>query len=579
MADRRRAVRMCRSVWILAGIVAPAATAAGADSGHYVLAGNEQVLQQWAQTSGTAPPRLVAGGGGGGSTRLEWTGGVSYDFYGSKSRGGFVLTPVRDDGSHNTAQIQTDVRSTGNDGALSWFTIGATFSDDRATIDHPMLINTVQVGHAGDSYRVALGDVPAGFSTLGTNTGLRGLLGEGYLGRTLFQAVAGVQADTWESIANEERRTRYQRNSYAFKVEQPVGEAFAAYATLQGYSDDSDEETAANTGLTPADGNAATLGFRFRQGGFSLSGEGGASHWKEQGQSSESDEAWIIDAAWQGEQLGVQAGYHDLGLFYNSLSGEALSGISEVYGSASWMATDWLSLNGDLRHTENERSIPPTKLGQPVSTPYTPNAAKADGWSLGADVSVSAIDGLSLQVSHSQSNGENDGGGANDQSNSAAGVSFSRSGWSTGISLQQGDFENSAAAATDSETDGWSAYLGREWMEAENGSWNFGTTLTYSDQRQELDSGPRNGSESWQVDLSGRHRRFGEFSALWYDGRVRDPSSGQMLDQRGIQFSAGRAIGRYGSIKAYYSRNDSFDDRNDIAYMERTLGVQLLAAF
>ncbi|MCC7258220.1 MAG: hypothetical protein IT486_07590, partial [Gammaproteobacteria bacterium] len=512
-------------------------------------------------------------------TRLEWTGGVSYDYYQNNSRGGFTLTPIRDESANNTGQVQTEIRSTGGDGAVSWFTFGATFSDDRAVLDHPTLINNMQLGHAGETYRVALGDVPVGFSTLGTNTGLRGLFGEGYLGSTLFQAVLGVQSDTWESIAKEERRTRYLRNSYAFKVEQPFGESFSAYLTTQGYADDEDEATATTTGLAAADGNATTLGFSFRQGGFTLTGEGGASDWEEEGYADESDEAWILDAAWQGERFGLQAGYHDLGLFYTSLSGDALSGVSEAYGNVSWMAASWLSLTGDLRHTENERAEAPPGLEQPVPVPYTPNAVEADSWTLGADIAVLAVEGLSLQLSHSQSDGENDDGGENDQQDSAASLQFSRGGWSTGLGWQHGDYENAAAAASDSDTDGWNAFVGREWVEPANGTWNVGATLMYADQRQELDTGEHNTNESYQLSLNGQHVRFGQFSAMWYDGRVRDPSTGQDLDQRGIQVEAGRALGRYGSLKFYFSRNDSFDDRADIAYMERTLGVQFMSAF
>jgi hypothetical protein len=565
---------------LLAGVMGMlAAGGALAGNSDYLLAANNEVLQQWAQTSGTAAPQLVEAADEDGGTRLEWTTSVSYDYYQNNSRGGFTLTPIREESSNNTGQVQTEARSTSSDGAVSWLTFGATFSDDRAVLDHPTLINNLQFGHAAERYRVAFGDVPVGFSTLGTNTGLRGLFGEGYLGATLFQAVAGVQSDTWESIASEERRTRYLRNSYAFKVEQPFGESFSTYVTTQGYADDDDEDTAATTGLAPADGNATTLGFNFRQGGFTLSAEGGVSDGEEEGYADESDEAWIVDASWQGERIGLQAGYHDLGLYYTSLSGDALSGVSEAYGNINWMASSWLSLTGDLRHTENERAEPPPGLEPPITVPYSPNAVEADSWTLGANVAILAVDGLNLQFSHAQSDGENDGGSENDQQDSAANLQFNRGGWSTGLGYQRGDYENAAAPGTDSKTEGWNAFVGREWAEPVSGDWSIGTMLMYADQRQELDTGPRNTNESYQLSINGQHVRFGQFSAMWYDGRVRDPSSGQHLDQRGIQLEAGRALGRYGSFKVYYSRNDSFEDRSDIAYMERTLGMQFMSTF
>lgn len=544
----------------------------------YQRAANEQVLQLWAQASGMAAPELVEGGGSDGGTRLEWKTGVSYDYYQNRSRGGFLLTPVRDESANNTAQLQTEARASGR-GGVSWFTLGASFSDDRAVLDHPTLISNLQMGHAGERYRVALGDVPTGFSTLGTDIGLRGLLAEAYLGSALLQAVAGVQADSWESIARDERRSRYQRNSYGFKLEQPFGESFSAYLSTQAYADDRDEDMLALTGLAPADGDVGTAGFNFRQGSFVLKGEAGSSRWKEKGLNRERDHAWVLDASWQGERLGLQAGYHDLGLYYTSLSGAALSGVSETYANASWLAADWLSLNADVRHTENERAGPPPGAVLPLPLPYTPNAAKADSWMLGADIAIRAIEGMSLQLSHSGSDGENDGGSRNDQQDSLASLQFSRDGWSSGLGWQRSEVDNDAAAAMDSTIDGWHAFVGREWVEARSASWSLGTTLTLANQRQKLDGGARNSSDSWQFALNGQHVRFGQFSALWYEGRVRDPATGQHLDQRGIQLEAGHALGRHGSVKLYYSRNDSFEDRSDIAYLERTLGLRFMSAF
>jgi len=538
---------------------------------------NEQVLQLWSQASGMAAPELVESGGGG--TELQWKTGIAFDYYQNDSRGGFLLTPIRDEGANSTAQLQTEARFDNGRGALSWLTLDASFSDDRAVLDHPTLIGNLQLGRAGERYRVALGDVPTGFSTLGTNIGLRGLLAEGYLGDTLLQAVAGVQADSWESIARKERRSRYQRNSYGFKAGRAFGERFSAYLSTQGYSDDRDEDVAALTGLAPAEGNVSTVGFSFREGRFTLNGEAATSSWKEKGFGRERDHAWILDAAWQGDRLGLQAGYHDLGLYYTSLSAATLSGISEAYANASWIATEWLSLNADVRHTENERAEPPPLAPVPPPVPYSPNAAKADSWTLGASVGIPAIEGLSLQLSHSRSNGDNDDGSRNDQQDSLANLQFSRAGWSTGLGWQRGEVDSAAAAAMDSRIDGWNAFVGREWAGMSDAGWSLGTTLSYASQRQRLDSGARNSSDSYQVALNGQHPWLGQFSLAWYDGRVRDPSTGQHLDQRGLQLEAGHALGRYGSLKLYYGRNDSFEDRSDIAYMERTLGLRFMSTF
>ncbi len=550
--------------------------AAGSD-GRAVLTGNDAVLAQWAQASGAPAPRIIASEGG--STRLEWRTSIAYDYYQTDSRGGFTLTPVRDGNAGNTAQLQTEFLSTGPDNSQSWFTFGITASDDRAVLGHPTLINTLQIGHAGEDYRVALGDVPVNFSTLGANTGLRGLLGERYIGRTLVQAVAGVQTDTWESLAKEERRTRYIRNSYAFKAEHPVTETLSMFVTTQGFSDNDDVQSAVATSLATAEGRATTAGLSFQRGRFTLGAEGGFSDWEEEGLENETDDAWIVDAGWQGDRVGVQFGHHDIGLYYTSLSGDALSGVRETYGNASWLATNWLSLNSDLRHTVNERASLPPVVTPPGETPYTPNAYRADSWSLGADVAVLAVDGLNLQLSHSGSDGENEGGGKNDQDHTGLNLQYGRGGWSTGLGYQRGDLENSATPDSDAETRTWSCFLGRQWTEAESGLWSIGTNASYNHQRQSLDAGTRTSNDNYSLSLNGQHVRWGQFTVLWYDGRVRDPATGQNLDHTGIQFEAGRQLGRYGSAKVYYSKNDSFQGNAAISYEERTLGLQFLSTF
>ncbi len=285
-----------------------------------------------------------------------------------------------------------------------------------------------------------------------------------------------------QTLAKEDQRT--PRNSYAFRSS-PFGALFYNL-TIQGYSDDYDEDTAAVTGLSSADGNATTLGFKFRQGRFTLDGEGGTSDWEEKGYVDEGDEAWILDAAWQGT-----------------------AGTPPRPMPINWMANSWLSLTGDIRHTENERAKPPPGLEPPVAVPYSPNAVEADSWMLSANLAIVAVEGLNLQLSHSESDGKNDGGGENDQQDSAINLQFNRDNWSSGIGYQHGDYENDAASASNSSTDGWNVFIGRDWVES-SGSWNIGTTVTYSDQRQSLDTGARNSNQSYQLALNGQHVRFGQ---------------------------------------------------------------------
>lgn len=544
------------------------------------VADNSGVLQLWAQETGaSSAPELVPAGDGG--TRLEWKNGVSLDYYRNSSSGGFLLTPIRDENTNYSVQLQTEAKANWRGDELSWFTFGGSASDDRAVLDHPAMISSLQLGHAGEAYRVALGDVPVNFSTLGANIGLRGVQGERLFSKTMVHAVAGVQSETWEALSDRERRSRYLRNAYAVKIDHALTDTLNVYLTNQGYSDDADSTTAAVTALATSEGRTTTAGLAFQQGRFTVNAEGGVSDWEEDGVQDENDHAWILDAGWQGERIGIQAGHHDLGLYYTSLSGTALSGVEESYGSATWMTNEWLSFNGDLRHTENERALPPGMPPgmPPVNSPYTPNAFKTDSFTLGSNMQLLALPGLSLQVQRSQSDGRNEDGGGNDLDDTAFNLQYSRESWSAGVGFQRSEIENSAAPLEDSESDTWNYFLSRQWVEPVNGTWNVSATVMYSDQRQNLDYGARTSNDNYTLSVSGQHVRWGQLSAMWYDSRVRDPATGQNYDQWGMQIDAQRSLGKYGAIKLYFAKNDSFSENSAIAYKERTLGLQVLSGF
>jgi len=488
------------------------------------------------------------------------------------------VTPSRDENSNYSVQLQTEARANWNETATSWLMFGGAASDDRSVLGNPGMINALQLGHRGENFQVMAGDVPVNWSTLGANIGLRGALGQRQFGRTLVQVVAGVQSETWAALSKRDRRSRYLRDAWAVKIDQGISDSLGVYLTTQGYSDDDDATVAAVTGLATSDGQATTAGFNFQYDRFTLSGEAGFSNWEEDGFADERDDAWIVDAGWQGGSFGLQLGHHDLGLYYTSLSGAALSGVRESYGSANWLANDWLSFNGDLRRTINERAVTPPAT-EPGATPYTPNAFKANSWTLGTNIAIRPVPGLSLQLQRSESDGRNEGGGGNDLDDSLVNLQYSIGSWTTGFGYQRNDVENSAAPAFNSVMKGWNALLGTQWVERDNGNWSVGVQAFYSDLRQSLDAGGHTGSESYQLSLNAQHVRWGELAVFWYDGRMRDTGTGQDLDQWQLQVEARRSLGRFGSVKLYFSKNDSFDDKATIAYQEKIVGLQFLSEF
>lgn len=549
---------------------------AGMVPGEGRVARNSEVLQLWEEASGGSAPALERSREGG--TRLRWRGALSTDFYGSRSSGSKIMTPVGNRDGNYSVQVQTEGRAHWSAANQSWFMFSGNASNDRAVLNHPAMIGTLQMGHQGENYRVSLGDVAVNLSTLGASAGLRGLQGEGHIGRTLIQAVAGVQSDTWEALAQRERRSMYLRDGWAVKLQQGVNDSLAVFLTTQGFSDDADTRIAAMTGLAAAKGNASTAGFSLQHQRFSLNGEAGTSTLKESGHNDEDDHAWVVDGGWQGNRIGVQLGHHDLGAYYSTLSGAALAGVRETYGSANWTTNDWLSFNGDVRHTLNRRAGALPSL-PPGSPPGTPNAYKSDSWTLGSNVAILPVPGLNLQLQHTASDGSNAGGGGNDADDSTLNLQYGAQGWTAALGLQRYDVENSALSATNAVTRGWNLLLGRQWGEAAAGAWNAGFQVFYSDQRQSLDAGGRTRNSNYQLSMNAQHQRWGRFALVWYDGRVRDTATGQDLDQRQLQVEAQRSLGRIGSLKLYFRNNNSFSGNTLIAYEEKVFGLQFLSTF
>ncbi len=579
MFDERGRTRISMGMLVTTALaISPGLQAAAAPAPDGVVALNEEVLQLWQQEAGGGgSPELVRDSDG--SSRLRWRGAISTDYYHNNSRGGFTLTPNRGENANYSVQLQTEGRAHWTEDDTSWLMFGGTASDDRAQLDSPAMINTLQFGHAGENYRITLGDLAVNSSRLGASIGLRGLQGERLFGNTYVQALAGVQSETWESLSKRDRRTRYLRDAYAIKLQHPVTEALAVYLTNQGYSDDKDSTVADLTALAPSDGNATTAGFSFQHDRFNLSGEAGFSNWKEKGLNDENDSAWLLDAGWQGDRLSVQLGHHDIGTYYSSLSGDTLSGVRDSYGSASWLATDWLSFNGDVRRTINKRALAPKKTEPPLTPPYTPNAYSANSWTLGSNIAILPVPGLNLQLQQSQSAGHNEDGGTNDLDDSLLNLQYNIGAWTTGFGYQRSEIENSAAAAANSVTRGWNYLLGRQWSEPSNGDWTIDAQAMYRDQRQSLDAGGHTGNKNYQLSVNAQHILWGQLGLSWFDGRVQDTATGQSLDQWQLLVEAGRSIGRYGAVKLYLSKSDSFDDKADIAYEEKVVGLRFTANF
>lgn len=548
------------------------------------LEDNAAVLARFAQASGGPAPELVRGEDG--ITKIEWHGSATVDFYSRSASGGATLTPYTG-GHYHRIGIQSDLRGTAPEGDVSWTQFALTQTDDPSAI--PLgnaQINTLSVGRAGRGYRVAFGDVAVNHSSLGANLPLRGLMAQRYFGQTLVSASAGVVSESWEALAHPEWRRMYLKNAYAFKAETPFGQNLQAFATLQGYSEDDSSVDANALALVPSSGSSATAGLNWREGRYFLQAEGGLSRYGEKGLDGHRDRALIVDGGWQGDKLGLRLGHHDLGRYYASLSGLAGAGIRETYANVSWQAVQWLTLTGDVRHSENQMATPsippppPTIPPTPV-TPYTPFVGKTDAASVRAQFTFPSAPGLSLALSAGESDGRSSGGDSNRNANQGANLTYVQAAWNASLGYQNGTMKNSLAPGTDSRTDTWTASYGRNWSDATEvapASWMLNATIYGNSQRQHLENGTASTLNTLNLAVSGERGGWGRLSAILGGSRGHDATGGD-LRQRWCQLDARRSLGQRGGIRLYVRAMSSFQDNSAIAYRDKIAGLQLSYAF
>lgn len=542
-------------------------------AGRILLADNSQVLQTWQQSTGdTATPQLVAQPDGG--TTLQWQGAITLDAYNNSSRGGNLVTPLRD-GNYYKLQAQGDLRSTDQGGAVSYLQFSASHTDDRGAISHAPggQINTLQMGRAGEGYLLALGDVAANFSSLGTNTGLRGLMGQRLFGQTLLAAGAGVQAESWESLASVVDRTTYLRQVYAAKLETPLAQSGKAYATIQGYEDDDGSLAQGVSSLAPASARSVTAGFAWQEGRFGVQGEAGASRWQEDGQGRKHDRAFIVDTNWAFETAGLRAGYHDIGKHYASLSSQGGNGIREAYLNGNWMAASWLSLTADLRHSENDLAATPPPTTPP--TPPTANAAENDALAITAAITFGpAHPAWSLLLNQVLSDGENSDGTTNRNQGFGATVAYAGQNWNSSLGYNLSKVKNDGATSTSGETDAWVFNLGKMWNDE---TWSLGLNFTASLQDQELDTGAGPSTVTWQLGLSSQRAGWGTLTASYLHGNT-EQSGGDTLKQQGWQLEASHPFKGQNVLKFYF-RDNQISGSSQVPsadYSEQTAGLQLV---
>lgn len=540
------------------------------------VADNNQVLAAFAQATGSAPPDLIKQEDGG--TKIEWRGGVSFDRYNTTASGGNTLNP-RITGGYYRLAAQGDLRDVAPDGRLSWLQFGATGTDDRSVQRHATLINTIQAGHSGQGYLVAGGDVNVDFSTLGTRLGVRGLLGQKYIGQTLVSTSVGTLTPTWNDVWARDDRSQYLRNVASLKIDTPFSTSTRGFLTVQGYDDDSASLAESRVMLAPTSGRTETIGIAYQKEQLSIQGELGLSHWQVQDQGRVSDHALVLDGTWAGNGYGIRAGHHNLGLYYTSLSTQAAPGIVETYLGGNWQVAPWVGLQGDLRHSENKAA----GGGVTVLASAVNSGTFSQSFNFGPN-----WPGWGAALTQTLSDGELPDGGTVRQSVYGGTVNYANTRWSSAFGYSQLAVKNNAApaalptaAAANGTTDIWTLQWNR--LLSDNPaqpSWTSNLGLNAGYQDQQLDNGTHGNTRQIGCNIAASKLGLGTLNMSYIIGWIKPTTGGADLKNQSYAVDIAYPFYRNrGTVKAYVQ--DIINASGDTALKNTThiLGAQVALTF
>lgn len=547
---------------------------------------NEQAAQSWQQNNlGGQSPQLVQQQDG--TTRIEWKGGVSADWYnnGVTSANGTINTPLQS-GTFYKGVAQGDLRGITPAGAVNYFQFGLTQTDDRSVLSlYPHQINNIQLGRSGQGYLLAMGDVAPNFSSLSSALGVRGIIGQKQIGDTTVYGYSGVLAESWEALDNLVVRNQFLRDVYGVKLEHSWHQSLKVYATGQ---TGSDREGSITNPTVAASALAAKLhdysvGFQYAEGQFQLTGETAVGGFQQVTQQSHSGRASILDAGWRGQTVALRAGYHDIDPGFASLSTMAVAGVKEIYGGGDWMAASWITLGADVRNSKNSTLMLFQSPGfNPVYIPTT--ISNTDSRALRANINFGPdLPGWSVGLQQNESKTRDSLSNISRNGQSSATLNYATPSWTSGLGYGLGKVRNEASPAMDSDTTSWQFMLGRSLNDADNttpASWMFNVNLNAMLQDQQLLlTGTNLRNVNYSLTFAGQRVNWGSLNLVLTNGLTTRPTGQPDLKLRSSQLEAVHPFSPMSSAKIYLRDTQRNIGDPLLGADERVAGAQLIYTF
>lgn len=559
---------------LVAASLGVAAGAAGANQGSQ---DNQKVLDAWAQTTGGAAPAVVAQPDG--STRLEWQVQTSAEAYGSRvsTAGEATINSPLQDGDRNKTSMGFVVKGTG--GQATPYLQGALLAtNDRAVLGkYDNQLSTLQAGYLTPTWQVMAGDVAANYSSLSSNLGLRGLMGQARVGALSLSTHAGTIAESWEALLNRGTltgappRTAFLRDVYGAKLDYEVMQGVRLFATTQGYSD---REGSLSTAVLPAaETRSSTAGVAYQGQALSLSLEAGGSRFGVKGQDKRAGNALVFAAVYKAGAVTWRAGRNDIGPLFASLAAAAAPGVEETYLGADWLVSPTLTLGAEARSGANK--VASTEISEATRSPF-------DALVLRGTIGLGKwIEGSSLQLMEMRSNNETPLGQTRENRNTSIGFNFSRAGWVTNFGVARNSSEDASNPNADSTTRSVQASLGRSWSGMQgNHSWVVSANALINRQVQSLKAlGSETRSNNIGLTFMAQHQGWGTLNMAWQTGKVTQPMGGPDLDQRAFQLDASYPLTRIAALRAYWRWTERNAGVDSLKTTERVGGANVTLNF
>ena len=581
------------------------------------IAADAQLLRSWQQQTGQSvlfSGNSAGAGQPGDAGKVEFHGEIGLGGYHSRvsiPSGNTALSTAKS-GDFGKLVFQGDVRTTNAELDTTYAQGSFTSTDDRGLQPrYATQVNNLQIGRSGVGYQVALGDVAANFSSLSSNLGLRGALLSKDFGAFTATGFAGVVADSWEALANQDSRdsqsarTRNLRDVAGLKGEYKFinqngspdsqnNTQLSAYATVQNYRDRPGTASPLSSlvplpvgtvigPLTTLEGTLASLGSKYNQGNFLLTAELAASRTTDQTTDPSSTavappdstgNALLIDANYKIGSVNLRAGHHNVDANFTSLSQSGLPGVRETYLASDWQITPQLLWGVDLRtaiaRTPAFGAAVPTGSAGGASPNYQ---SSLDSLTNRVSYSLQDISGLAFSLLDTRSKGVDIQRNDNRNDSTQLGASYASPSWSANALLGVGHSRNAGNTLYDSNSTNWQLFTGRNWGN-DSRSETFGIQGTLGAQVQRFAAGTSSRSNNFGLNLQSTSG-VGTFNASWQRQTTTQPVAGTArLSTNSYSLEWSKDITSQWNAKAYARANRRNHGDALLQSDESVVGVQ-----